>query len=64
MARILVVDDEAHVRAMVGATLERRGYDVQLASSGREAMDMLERQPFDLVLDRHCDEGRQRHRAA
>ena len=27
-ARILVVDDEAHVRSMIGATLERQGYDV------------------------------------
>jgi putative nucleotidyltransferase with HDIG domain len=50
MARILVVDDEAHVRSMIGATLERRGFDVQLAASGREAMEMLERNTFDLVL--------------
>ena len=49
-ARILVVDDEAHVRSMIGATLERQGYDVQLAASGREAMEMLERNSFDLVL--------------
>jgi putative nucleotidyltransferase with HDIG domain len=49
-ARILVVDDEAHVRTMMGATLERQGYDVQLAASGREAMEILERNAFDLVL--------------
>ena len=35
---ILVVDDENHVRSMIGATLERQGYDVQLASSGRELL--------------------------
>jgi putative nucleotidyltransferase with HDIG domain len=50
MARILVVDDEAHVRTMIGATLERQGYDVQFAASGHEAMETLERNAFDLVL--------------
>ena len=49
-ARILVVDDENHVRSMIGATLERRGYDVQLSSSGRHALEILEHNTFDLVL--------------
>jgi len=49
-ARILVVDDEAHVRSMIGATLERQGYDVQMASCGREAFETLELNSFDLVL--------------
>jgi len=49
-ARILVVDDEAHVRSMIGVTLERQGYDVQMAASGREALEVLERNTFDLVL--------------
>ncbi len=49
-ARILVVDDETHVRSMIGATLERHGYDVQLAISGHEALEMLENNNFDLVL--------------
>ncbi len=49
-ARILIVDDESHIRSMMGATLERQGYDVQLASSGHEAMDIMEGSTFDLVL--------------
>jgi putative nucleotidyltransferase with HDIG domain len=49
-SRILVVDDETHVRAMVGSTLERQGYEVHLASSGREALEALELNSFDLVL--------------
>ena len=49
-ARILVVDDEAHVRSMIGATLERQGYNVQLAGSGSEAVDSLAQSPYDLVL--------------
>jgi len=44
------VDDEAHVRSMIGVTLERQGYDVQMAASGREALEVLERNTFDLVL--------------
>ena len=49
-ARVLVVDDETHVRTMIGASLEREGYDIQLACSGREAIDLLEKDTFDLVL--------------
>lgn len=49
-ARILVVDDELQVRTMIGASLERQGYDVQLAGSGHEAMEALEKNVFDLVL--------------
>jgi putative nucleotidyltransferase with HDIG domain len=49
-ARILVVDDENHVRAMVGSTLERNGLQVTLASSGREALEALAGGNFDLVL--------------
>ena len=49
-ARVLVVDDETHVRTMIGASLEREGYDIRLACSGREAIDLLEKDTFDLVL--------------
>ena len=49
-ARVLVVDDEAHVRSMMGSTLERNGYEVQLASSGREALEALALNNFDLLL--------------
>lgn len=49
-ARILVVDDEAHVRSMIGATLDHQGYEVQLANSGRDALDTLGQTTFDLVL--------------
>jgi putative nucleotidyltransferase with HDIG domain len=48
--RILVVDDEPHVRSMMGTTLERHGYDVQVASSGNEALETLDQNVFDLVL--------------
>ena len=49
-ARILVVDDETQVRSMIGSTLERHGYEVQLASNGREALEAISLNSFDLVL--------------
>jgi len=49
-ARILVVDDEAPVRTMMAAALERQGYIVELADGGREALATLEMNIFNLVL--------------
>ena len=49
-ARILVVDDEAPVRSMIGATLQRQGYEVLQAVSGSQAIEMLGLGPYDLVL--------------
>ena len=48
--RILVVDDETPVRTMIAASLERQGYDIELASGGREALEALELNTFNLVL--------------
>ena len=48
--RILLVDDEASIRLTLGALLERTGYDVTSAESGEQAVQLLERQPFDLLL--------------
>lgn len=49
-ALILVVDDEGAIRYSVSKTLERVGYRVITASSGEEALDLMERQDFDVVL--------------
>lgn len=49
-ARILVVDDEAPVRAMIGAALEPEGYEIIPAASGSQALEILRRQAIDLVL--------------
>lgn len=48
--RVLIVDDEDHVRSMMGATLEREGHQVHLAQGGREATELLHGNDFDLVL--------------
>jgi class 3 adenylate cyclase len=47
---ILVVDDNAANREMLGRRLEREGHRVQLAESGREALEVLGARRVDLVL--------------
>ncbi len=47
---VLVVDDEAQVRALTGETLELLGYRVLQADSGPAAMALLERETPDLML--------------
>jgi len=48
--RVLVVDDEEIVRSMLGKMLGANGYRYLLASSGREAREILSREPVDLVI--------------
>ena len=51
-ARVLVVDDEAHVRLPLMRSLALRGYSADGAASGHQALEMLERTPYDaMVLD-------------
>jgi two-component system phosphate regulon response regulator PhoB/two-component system alkaline phosphatase synthesis response regulator PhoP/two-component system response regulator VicR len=47
---ILVVDDDPDIVATSRIILESNGYEVQTASSGREAMDLLARCKPDLML--------------
>ena len=49
-ARILIVDDEPHVRAMLAATLEKQGYLTVQATSNADAFDLIDRQHFDVAL--------------
>ncbi len=48
--RILIVDDEAVARISLAEVLRLEGYDVQMAASGEEALRLVERQPFDLMV--------------
>jgi CheY-like chemotaxis protein len=50
MARILICDDEAIVRDLVRAVLERDGHTVVAVSDGLEALEAHERQPHDLAI--------------
>ncbi|MFN8179546.1 MAG: response regulator [bacterium] len=48
--RILVIDDEENIRATVEEFLSLNGYRVDTASSGREGLDLLGRNAYDLVV--------------
>jgi CheY-like chemotaxis protein len=47
---VLVVDDDRGVRESVAELLRDEGCQVQTACDGREALDLVEKTPFDLVL--------------
>ncbi len=47
---VLVVDDEPEIRQLVQRTLEAKGYAVQLAVDGQEALDRAEQLVPDLIL--------------
>jgi DNA-binding response OmpR family regulator len=49
-AHILVVDDEGANRYSVSKTLQRVGYVVDEAASGEEALDMMAKDLYDVVL--------------
>jgi CheY-like chemotaxis protein/tRNA A-37 threonylcarbamoyl transferase component Bud32 len=50
VGRVLVVDDSAENRDMLSRRLEREGYDSVSAADGREALDLIADNDFDLVL--------------
>lgn len=50
MATILVVDDEAEIRAFLRLLLEEEGYQVETAANGLKAVEQAIARPPDLVL--------------
>jgi diguanylate cyclase (GGDEF)-like protein/PAS domain S-box-containing protein len=49
-ARILIVDDERMNRAILSQIIQRRGFATLEASSGMEALKLIEHEQIDLVL--------------
>ena len=47
---ILVVDDNRMNRLMLARGLEQQGHQVSFAENGRQALEMMQNQAFDLVL--------------
>jgi two-component system response regulator PilR (NtrC family) len=50
MAHILVVDDEHSMREFLEIMLSKEGYQVSAAAGGGEAIDLLKKEAFDLVI--------------
>jgi DNA-binding NtrC family response regulator len=50
MPKILVVDDEKHIRDSCIKLLQRKRFEAQGAADGTEALDKISKELFDLVL--------------
>jgi DNA-binding response OmpR family regulator len=50
MARLLVVDDEPHMRMGLKDNLEFESFEVEMAKDGQEALDKIHQQDFNLIL--------------
>jgi len=50
--RVLVVDDERDTRILIEDILSGEGYEIRTCSSGEEALELLGREGFDVIL---CD---------
>lgn len=48
--KILIVDDEPSMREFLEIMLTREGYKVTAASNGRDALNMLNKQMYDLII--------------
>ncbi len=50
MSHILLIDDDEDMLAMTGRWLEKGGYEVMKAASGKEALDKISSDRPDLIL--------------
>ncbi len=50
MSKILIVEDEQHQRELYAMELQEEGYEVDQASNGKEAVDMVKDNKYDLVI--------------
>lgn len=50
LKRILVVDDEFGIRCLLEDVLSGEGFEVSVARDGRESLDQLEANSFDLII--------------
>jgi len=50
MNKLLLVDDEAHVRKLYEEILSRDGHKVTAVATALEAMNILRREKYDLII--------------
>lgn len=48
--RILIVDDEASLRQLLGKVMKREGYEVFTGRDGAEGMEIFQNNPVDLII--------------
>ena len=50
MANLLIVDDEQGMRQLLSLVFGRADHQVRAAESGAKALEMLRREPADLII--------------
>ncbi len=50
MSKILIIDDEKHIRLLYSEELKEEGYDVSVAADGNDILDRIERDRPDVVV--------------
>ncbi len=50
MVKILVVDDDKNIRKLMSVVLKGEGYSVLLASDGKEALEIMDKEAVDMVI--------------
>jgi two-component system phosphate regulon response regulator PhoB len=50
MERVLIVDDDPDIQRLVSYNLSQAGFQVSTASSGRTALETVQKQPPDLII--------------
>jgi signal transduction histidine kinase/HPt (histidine-containing phosphotransfer) domain-containing protein/ActR/RegA family two-component response regulator len=48
--RVLLAEDQEEIRMLTTLQLERRGHQVVSVANGQQALDALDRDPFDIIL--------------
>ena len=48
--KVLIVDDEEHIRELIKFNLKKEGYDTEVAVNGTEALKLIREIKFDLIL--------------
>ncbi|MBV8083525.1 MAG: response regulator [Chloroflexi bacterium] len=51
---VLVVDDDPDLRGLVATVLQDEGHSVSQAANGRDALELVQSQPFDAILTDGC----------
>jgi DNA-binding response OmpR family regulator len=50
MPRLLIVEDEDNLRELYAEELEEEGYEIIRAENGKTAVDLVKKEPFDLII--------------
>ena len=48
--KVLIIDDEAHIRRVIELKLKSKGYQVLMAQDGEEGLHMIKEQKPDIVI--------------